>query len=103
MLVYAAITTASGEYKQGVYTYAEYFYNTFCSNTVIRYALNLAPATKDEARKLADTLKEAETDTAIKHNGNMLTMQDCKILADVLEKVARRFDLVQEFRTKNYI
>ena len=102
MLYYAAITTPSGEREQGIYSPAELVTATWNPDTHINYITKLTARTKEEARELAIDIYDADRDT-VDNGGDCLSYAEWGIIGDVLERLARRFGLITEFKENGII
>lgn len=102
MIYYAAITTAHGERAQGIYSPEEYTRATFSQDTDTHYITDLKPRTKAAARQMAMDIMDADRET-VNSGGNCLSWFEWSIIGAALEKAARRFGLVREFRENGII
>ena len=101
-MYYAAITTGDGERIQGIYSPKEYSRATFNPYSVTHYITNLKPHSKQEAREMAINILDADRET-VNSGGECLSYGEYAIITDALEKAARRFGLIREFRENGII
>lgn len=101
-MYYAAITTAHGERAQGIYSPEEYTRDTFSPDSITHYITDLKPHTKAAARQMAVDIMDADRET-VNSGGECLSYGEYAIITDALEKAARRFGLVREFRENGII
>lgn len=102
MLFYAAYQTPNGEHKQGIYQADSFMSDTFSPDIKVNYASNLKPKTKDDARQMAIDIYAADRDT-VDNGGEGLRYGEWAVIGDALERIARRFGLVREFRNEGII
>ena len=102
MIYYAAITTAHGERAQGIYSPEEYHRATFSPDSITHYITDLKPHSKQEAREMAIAILDADWET-VNSGGECLSYGEYAIITAELEKAARRFGLVREFRENGII
>lgn len=101
-MYYAAITTGDGERIQGIFSPETYFNVTFCPDSVTHYITDLKPHSKQEAREMAIAILDADRET-VNSGGECLSYGEYAIITAELEKAARRFGLVKEFRENGII
>lgn len=102
MIYYAAITTGDGERTQGIYSPEEYFRATFGPDSATHYITDLKPHSKQEAREMAINILDADRET-VNSGGECLSWLEWSIIGAALEKAARRFGLLREFRENGII
>lgn len=102
MLYYAALTTANGEYIQGIYTPEELHALQFCPETETRYLTAFKASNKDEARDVAQSVYYMDAETA-NNGGELLSWNEWNIIYHHMERLAHRFGLVREFRENGII
>lgn len=103
MYYYAALRdTDNGKRFQGVYTPNEYHTATFSPETETVYITGFKVKSKDEARQLAIDLRNADCDT-VNDGGEMLSYNEISIIYNNLERIAKQFGLVREFKNEGII
>lgn len=102
MLYYAAMTTPTGERIQGIYSAVELAAATWNPDTAINYITKLTAKSKAEARDLAIDIYNAERDT-VDNGGEGLSYMEWGVIGDALERLARRFGLITEFKENGII
>lgn len=102
MLFYAAYQTPDGEHRQGIYQANDFIFDTFSPDIKVNYVSNLKPKTKDDARQMAIDIYAADRNTA-DNGGEGLSYGEWAVIGDALERIARRFGLVREFRNEGII
>lgn len=100
-MVYAAFSNGN-ERKQGIYSYEELFSETFSPESVIFFVTNFVVHTKEEARGLAMEIMDFDRET-VDAGGEELSWNEWNIIGSKLERIARRFGLVREFRENGII
>lgn len=101
-LYYASFTIGDEKRRQGIYTPEEFRIATFRTNAVIHYVTDMTAHSKEEAREIAMNIQNCDRET-VYGDGNLMAYSEYAELGARLERMARRFGLVREFRENGII
>lgn len=102
MFLYASFTGLDKKRKQGIYSGDEYIRLTFYPVSEVHYITGLKPKSKEEAREMAINILTSDRET-VANGGECMSYGEWAIIGDALERAARRFGLVREFRSEGII
>lgn len=94
---YISMKDAAGKMTQGVYSVEEKNKVTFDPAVEVLYITDFSAKSKDAARDVAMNIYSADAET-VNSNGTQLSYFECCIIGNALERLARRFGLLREFR-----
>lgn len=100
-MIYAAFKQGK-YYIQGIFDPQEFFDITFNPDTEFLYSTNFKTTSKDGAEEIAQQLHYFDN-LVVNNDGTMLSYNECAIIGEKLERLARRFGLVREFRENGII
>ena len=101
-MIYAAYTTPEGVKKQGLFDPSDLIMETFSPETDIEFLTDFRAKSKEEARELAKSIQQADC-KVVNAGGNMLSYGEIADIYAQLEKLARQFGLVREFKGNGII
>lgn len=100
--LYAVIKTPQNGLWQGVTDWSDYYTRTFSPDAETLYLHPLNAGTKDAARQLAADILEHDRET-VDAGGPCLSYLEWAEIGAELERLARRFGLLREFRENGIV